>query len=80
MRDLIQRVMQQADDLVLVLNYADSHGVESQRVVSPIRFLAPNRFLAFCLCREEPRQFYVDRCKQIRVAAASNYVMPVAIG
>jgi hypothetical protein len=53
--------MHQSDDLVVTLDYSDAHGVTTQRVVSPIRFLGNDRFLAFCLSREEPRQFYLDR-------------------
>ena len=79
MRDIIHRVMHQSDDLVLVMNYADAKGVQSRRVVSPIRFLSSNRFLALCLCREEPRQFYLERCSNAQVAAAADFVMPVAM-
>jgi len=76
---LIERVMQQTDDLVLVLDYEGKDGSRTRRVVSPIRFVAHNRFLALCLSREEPRQFYLDRCSNVRVGLAGNYVMPVEI-
>ena len=79
MRRLIQRAMQQQDDLVVVFDYQDSNGVASRRVVSPIRFLAADRFLALCLCREEPRQFYVNRCQNVRLDLAVNYQMPVVL-
>ncbi len=69
----------QSNDLVLVMSYADAKGAMSRRVVSPIRFVAPNRFLALCLCREEPRQFQIDRCSNLQIAAAADFVMPVAI-
>ena len=79
MRPLIQRAMRQADDLVLVFNYRDSKGAVTRRVVSPVRFLAGDRFLALCLSREEPRQFYLNRCENMRLDWASNFVMPVPL-
>jgi len=46
-------------------------------VVSPIRFLGKGRFLALCLSREEPRQFYLERCTNVRLELAANFLMPV---
>ena len=46
---------------------------------SPIRFLGKDRFLALCLSREEPRQFYLDRCQNVRLARAADFLMPVAM-
>ncbi len=69
--------MQSPDDLVLQLEYVDSKGNKSLRIVSPIRFLSPGRFLALCLCRCEPRQFHVDRCSKLELKPAADYVMPV---
>lgn len=76
---LIRRVMQQSDDLVLVFDYRGKDGSVTRRVVSPIRFASEDRFLALCLSREEPRQFYLDRCSNVRVDLANNYVMPVEL-
>lgn len=80
MRNLIRRAMQQCDDLVVEFDYRDSKGAATHRVVSPIRFLGNDRFLALCLCREEPRQFYVDRCDRLRLAKAADFLMPVPMG
>ncbi|WP_235934995.1 hypothetical protein [Candidatus Laterigemmans baculatus] len=77
MREILRRAMQQPDDLVILLDYTDSKGVESRRVVSPIRFLSPDRFLALCLCREEPRQFHLERCRNARLGLASEVMMPM---
>ncbi len=77
MQQILRKAMQQPDDLVIQLDYIDSRGVESRRVVSPIRFLASNRFLALCLCREEPRQFYLDRCRNAQLQPAAEVLMPV---
>jgi predicted DNA-binding transcriptional regulator YafY len=77
MRSLISRAMQQSDDLVLVFDYVDAKGVATRRVVSPIRFAGSDRFLGLCLSREEPRQFYLARCKNLRIDLSTNYLMPV---
>lgn len=77
MYSLIRRALLQQDDLVVVFQYVDSQGKKSQRVVSPIRFLGNDRFLGLCLTREEPRQFYLDRCLNVKLDLASNYTMPV---
>jgi len=74
---LLARVMQQSDDLVIVFDYCDARGARSTRVVSPYRFLGDTHFLGLCLSREEPRQFQISRCKNVRVDLAMNYVMPV---
>lgn len=69
--------MQNPDELVVLFNYLDSKGNSTRRVVSPIRFLGNDRFLGLCLSREEPRQFYIQRCDDIRINQAANFVMPV---
>ncbi len=75
----IARTISLADDYVLEFHYRDSKGNESIRVVSPIRLLGGNRFLGLCLSREEPRQFYIERCAKLAVRPAHEYVMPVPI-
>lgn len=79
MRIILSNAMQAADDYVVSLDYVDSQGVVTRRIVSPIRFLGSNRFLGLCLCREEPRQFYLDRCHNVRLCRASDFVMPVPV-
>ena len=79
MLQIINKSMQCYDDWVIEFTYRDSKGVESKRVVSPIRFVDGNRFLALCLCREEPRQFRMDRCNNVTLKPAWDYVMSLAI-
>ena len=79
MKAVLAKAMQAADDYVVSLDYFDSKGVLTRRIVSPIRFLPGNRFLALCLCREEPRQFYLNRCHNIKLCRASDFVMPVPV-
>jgi predicted DNA-binding transcriptional regulator YafY len=74
---LIATAIQRSDDLVISLDYQDSKGQVTQRVVSPIRFVAADRFLALCLCRCEPRQFQLERCSNLKLRNAAEFVMPV---
>lgn len=67
------------DELVVEFSYIDSKGQRTRRVASPIRMAGKDRFLALCLSREEPRQFYLDRCEDMVVRSASEYLMPVPI-
>ncbi|MDZ4848109.1 MAG: hypothetical protein SGI77_02350 [Pirellulaceae bacterium] len=75
---MIARAIQQSDDLVVVFDYFDAKGKASRRVVSPYRFLGESHFMGLCLTREEPRQFQISRCRNLRIDLANNYVMPVA--
>lgn len=79
MRALIRRAMDDYDALVIEMEYEDSRGNRTRRIVSPIRFLGGQRFLALCLCSEEPRQFYLNRCKNVRLRGAHHFVMPVPV-
>ncbi len=67
------------DGVVLVFDYVDKQGNRSSRVVSPIRFATPQRFLALCLSREEPRMFQLERMANVRLANAHEYLMPVPL-
>lgn len=80
MRQIINKSMQCYDDWVIEFNYKDSKGVQTRRVVSPIRFVEDDRFLALCLSREEPRQFKLERCDGVTLKPAWDYVMPVVFG
>jgi predicted DNA-binding transcriptional regulator YafY len=77
MRHLIHRAMHQSDDLVIEFDYTDAKQAVTHRVVSPIRFLGRDRFLGLCLSREEPRQFYLERCENVPVGEAADFLMPV---
>lgn len=79
MRQIINRAMMCPDDQAIAFDYTDSKGATSRRVASPIRFLSSDRFLALCLCREEPRQFYLQRCLNMELVPASEILMPVPL-
>ncbi len=76
-KQLISAAMKCQDDLVLSLVYEDARGRKTRRIVSPIRYLSADRFLGFCLCRCEPRQFHLVRCSDFELKRAADYVMPV---
>ena len=80
MRQTINRAILAPDDYVIELDYEASDGAITHRTISPVRFLATERFLALCLCREEPRQFYLERCTNVRLVNAADVLMPVAMG
>lgn len=79
MRKLILQAINNSDDWVIAFRYRDSKGNTTHRVVSPIRFLGEDRVLGLCLAREEPRQFYFNRCENIQLKRACDFVMPIAI-
>ena len=76
-RQAIAQAMGDSDNFVIELEYTDSKGKVSRRVVSPIRFVTPDRFMALCLCREAPRVFYLKNCNNVSLQEAWKYVMPV---
>lgn len=80
MKKILRRAMQDCDNYVIELDYIDAKGNRTSRTVSPIRFVGGDRLLALCLCREEPRQFYLDRCENVRLVPAEEVLMPLAIG
>jgi predicted DNA-binding transcriptional regulator YafY len=79
MQAILSQAMQAPENWVVSLEYVDSRGAATRRVVSPIRFMSGGRFLGLCLCREEPRQFYLNRCRRIQLRRAEDYVMPVPV-
>lgn len=78
LKPIVARAIQQSDDLVVVFDYLDANRNATRRVVSPYRFLGDSHFLGLCLTREEPRQFQISRCRNLKIDLAVNYVMPVA--
>ena len=77
LRAMIARAMQDSEHWAIRMEYRDRKGAVTSRFVSPVRFLAADRFLALCLCREEPRQFYVDRCEDVTLIPAEEILMPM---
>lgn len=74
---LLRTAMLDPDNWAIEMEYADSKGKRTRRTVSPIRFPATDRFLGLCLCREEPRQFSLNRCSNIRLVRSEELTMPV---
>ncbi len=78
-RQRLSRAMDDPDRVVVIFEYQDQQGNCTRRVASPIRFSSATSFLALCLCREEPRRFELARCRNLRLAAAHEFSMPVPI-
>lgn len=74
---ILAQAMADSDNYVVEIEYTDSKNKTNRRVVSPIRFVTPDRFIALCLCREAPRVFYLKNCSNISLQPAWKYVMPV---
>lgn len=77
MNRLLRQAMQDCDNYVIEMDYDDAKGNRTHRVVSPIKFMGSYRFLGLCLCREQPRQFQLSRCRNVRLVPASSVMMPV---
>ncbi len=76
---MVAHAMQHADDFVVQFEYRDRKGKWSRRVVSPIRFLSGGAMLGLCLCREEPRQFQLEYCRNLVLRFAHEILMPVPL-
>ena len=76
---IIQRAIDNPDQWVLLIRYADLKGAVTDRVVSPYRFIGDTAFQALCLCREDVRRFEIGRCKAFRLVRADDVLMPVPI-
>lgn len=77
MKSTLRRAMHDSDYWVIEMDYVDAQGNLSHRVVSPIRFVGSDRFLALCLCREAPRQFQLSHCQNVRLVPAAGVLMPM---
>lgn len=78
-RTAIAVAMRNSDDWALKVEYRDRNGQLTARYLSPIRMVGPDRMLALCLCREEPRQFHLSRCTKIELVPSAVLTMPMPI-
>lgn len=79
MNRMLKQAMADSDNFVIEMEYDDAKGRRTKRIVSPIRFMGSYRFLGLCLCREQPRQFQLARCRNIRLIPAHQVSMPMPI-
>lgn len=79
LKNLIARAIRDPDNLAVLVRYRSADGELTDRAVSPIRFVGQEKFLALCLCREEPRLFHLSRCQRVRIVPAYDLLMPVEI-
>lgn len=75
----LNKAMQAPEEFVLRINYTDKKGKVTQRVISPIRLVDDEAFMALCLCREEPRRFLFSCCSSVELVSANDVLMPVEI-
>lgn len=76
----LSKAMRDPDRYVVELDYCDKKGNRTRRTISPIRFVNSDRVLGLCLCRQEPRQFYLSRCDNVGLRNANDVLMPVPLG
>ena len=79
MNRMLRQAMSDSDNFVIEMEYDDAKGRRTKRIVSPIRFMGSYRFLGLCLCREQPRQFQLARCRNVRLVPAHEVTMPMPI-
>jgi len=75
-RRMLLQAMHDPEELVVRFTYIDFHKKKTTRVVSPIQFVSRTDFVALCLTREEPRRFNSERCRDMWLDYAREYVMP----
>ena len=75
----LRQAMRDHDNYVIEMDYDDARGNRTHRVVSPIRFMGSYRFLGLCLGREQPRQFQLSRCRNIKLVPAETVQMPMPV-
>ena len=75
-KQAVAKAIRDPDRWVIAIRYEDRWGFESERIVSPIRFIGQDAVLALCLGRESPRRFSFDGIKEVRLMAAHEAVMP----
>ena len=60
--------------------YVDGKGNKTRRVVSPTQLdQGTGKFVALCLCRQEPRSFKLDNVEGMELIPASEVFAPVEI-
>lgn len=77
--DIETAMRDRGDTWVIELTYKDEAGRRTRRAVSPVRWQSGYSFLAVCLCRAEPRLLRLQRCSDVELKRADDYLMPVPI-
>lgn len=75
----LRRAMRDPELWAIEMAYTDAAGNRTRRVVSPIRWVSGYKFLALCLCREQPQTFCFPRCEDVERKPEADYLMPVPI-
>ncbi len=79
MKAVLAKAMQAADDYVVSLDYLDSKGVLTRRIVSPIRFCRATASSRSVCAAKNHDSFISIACHNIKLCRASDFVMPVPV-
>ena len=75
-RTHVAMAMSLPDEWVVEIEYKDRLGQTTKRTISPLKWIRKDHFLALCAGREEPRQFYLDRCVTVKLRPSCDLLMP----
>ena len=79
--ELVKKILRKgfnADRWVCRIRYRSTNGELTERVISPSR-ISRGVVHALCLCREEHRNFMLNRISYVELVPAADVLMPVPI-
>lgn len=77
---ILTKAMAAPESFAVRMVYVDGKGKRTRRVVSPTQLdQATGKFVALCLCRQEPRSFKLDSVESMEILPASEVFAPVEI-
>ena len=77
---ILTKAMAAPETFAIRMVYVDGKGNKTRRVVSPTQLdQGTGKFVALCLCRQEPRSFKLDNVEGMELIPASEVFAPVEI-
>lgn len=77
---ILTKAMAAPETFAIRMVYVDGKGNRTRRVVSPTQLdQGAGKFVALCLCRQEPRSFKLDNVETMEIIPASEVLAPVEI-
>lgn len=77
---ILTKAMAAPESFAIRMVYVDGKGNRTRRVVSPTQLdQGTGKFVALCLCRQEPRSFKLDNVEAMEIIPASEVFAPVEI-
>lgn len=78
--NILTKAMAAPESFAIRMVYVDGKGKRTRRVVSPTAIEQDKgKFIALCLCRQEPRSFKLDNVESMEILPASEVFAPVEI-